>query len=198
MHLASSVNMAGNDGEENPGQQTREWSGPCCDVLWIVATKEGWIKLIEATVTFLTFVILASFPASSMKEFEYLIFVATAVFIFVVLHIILRMTHVFEKLPEVLRHPILGMGGCFLASLALLIGSAIVFAKWKEYGGYYSVKELEASAICGFVSTGLFFCEGVYFFFLYRRLTRRHAEEKMAEEGQADDFVQPSKPGVAY
>ena len=183
--------MAGNDGEENPGQQTREWSGSCCDVLWIVATKEGWVKLIEAIVTFLTFVILASFPGSSIREFEYLIFVATAAFIFVVLHIILRMTHVFEKLPEVLRHPILGMGGCFLASLALLIGSAIVFTKGKQY----HIETLEASGVCGFISAVLFFCEGVYFFFLYRRLSSiPRTEESMTEKGDADVFVPSLNP----
>lgn len=189
MHLASTVNMADNDGEENPEQQTRNWSGPCCDVLWIVSTKEGWIKLIEAIVTFLTFVILSSFPGSNIAEFEFLIFVATGVFIFVVLHIILRVTHVFEKLPEELRHPILGMGGCFLAALALLIGSAIVFARRKVYS------ELEVSGICGFISTALFFCEGVYFFFLYRRLPRlRRTEENMTEKGEADVFVPPLNP----
>ena len=177
--------MADNEGEENQGR--------CCDVLWIVATKEGWIKLIEAIVTFLTFVILSSFPGSNIAEFEFLIFVATAVFIFVVLHIILRVTHVFEKLPAVLRHPILGMGGCFVAALGLLIGSAIVFAKWKDYGSYF--EELEISGICGFISTGLFFCEGVYFFFLFRRLSRLHrSEENMAEKGEADVFVPPLKP----
>ena len=175
-------------------ESQRKCSCSCCDVLWIVTTKEGWLKLAEAIMTFLTFVILSSFPGSYRAEYEFLIFVATTAFIFVVLHIILCMVHVFEKLPAVLRHPVLGMVGCFLATLALLIGSAVVFAKGKDY----NLTELEASGICGFISTVLFFCEGLYFFFLYRRLTRRHAEEKMTEEGQADDFVQPSKPGVAY
>ena len=185
--------MADNDREENPGQQTRKWSGPCCDVQWIVSTTEGWIKLVEAIVTFLTFVILSSFPGSSIAQFEFLIFVATSVFIFVVLHIILRVTHVFEKLPAELRQPILGMGGCFLAALALLIGSAIVFAKRKE--GHYHFVELEASGICGFISAGLFFCEGVYFFCLFRRLTTlRRTEENMTEKGEADVFVRPLNP----
>ena len=176
-------------------ESQRKCSCSCCDVLWIVTTKEGWLKLVEAIMTFLTFVILSSFPGSyKAVEYEFLIFVATAAFIVVVLHIILCMVHVFEKLPAVLRHPVLGMVGCFLAALALLIGSAIVFAKGKDY----HLNELEASGICGFISTVLFFCEGVYFFFLYRRLTRRHAQEKVTEEGQADDFVQPSKSGLAY
>ena len=185
------------DGEATTATSTesqRKCSCSCCDFLWIVTTKEGWLKLVEAIMTFLTFVILSSFPGSYKPEYEFLIFVATAAFIFVVLHIILCMVHVFEKLPAVLRHPILGMVGCFLAALALLIGSAIVFSKGKDYG----LNELEASGICGFISTVLFFCEGVYFFFLYRRLARRHAEEKMTEEGRADDFVQPSKSAVPY
>lgn len=137
--------------------------------------------------TLLTFAILSSFPGSYKPEYEFLIFVATAAFIFVVLHIILRMIHLCEKLPVVVRHPILGMIGCFLAALALLIGSAVVFAKGKDYGN----NELKASGICGFISTVLFFCEGVYFFFLYRRLPKRHVE-KVMESGLADDFVQPA------
>jgi len=190
--LASALaNMA--DGEATTtisAESQRKCSCSCCDVLWIVTTKEGWLKLVEAIMTFLTFVILSSFPGSFKPEYEFLIFVATAAFIFVVLHIILRMVHLFEKLPAVLRHPIIGIVGCFLAALALLIGSAIVF----DHGKDYNVKKLEASGICGFISTVLFFCEGLYYVFLYRRLPKRRAEEKVTEEGQADDFVLPSKP----
>ena len=174
-------------GQTGNTESQRKCSCSCCDFLWIVTTKEGWLKLVEALMTFLTFVILSSFPGSYKAEYEFLIFVATAAFVFVVLHIILRMVHVFEKLPAVLRHPILGMIGCFLAALALLIGSAVVFAKGKDYG----LNELEASGICGFISTVLFFCEGVYFFVIYRRLPKRHAE-KMMESGQGDDFVEPA------
>jgi len=173
------------DHEENPPQLA---GNRCCDLQWIVTTIEGWLKLVEAIMTFITFVTVSSFPGSSRAEYEYLIFVATAAFIFVILHIILRIVHVFEKLPEVLRHPILGMGGCFLAALALLIGSAVVFAKGKQY----YVDTLEISGICGFISTVLFFCEGVYFFFLYRRLpTLRRTEENTMVEGEADGFVPP-------
>lgn len=182
------ANMADEEADTTATTTERKCSCSCCDVLWIVTTKEGWLKLVEAIMTFLTFVILSSFPGSYKPEYEYLIFVATAAFIFVVLHIILRMIHVFEKLPAVLRHPILGMVGCFLATLALLIGSAVVFAKGKDYD------ELKASGICGFISTVLFFCEGLYFVFLYRRLPKRRADEKATEDGLADDFVQPTKP----
>ena len=183
--------MADRNGEEKPRQETetREWSGPCCDVQWIVSTKEGWVKLIEAIMTFITFVAVSSFPGSYETEYEFLIFVATAAFIFVVLHIILRVVHVFEKLPAVLRHPILGMAGCFLAALTLLIGSAIVFAKGKQYYDYFEA--LEISGICGFISTGLFFCEGVYFFFRYRL---RRTEENTTEDGEANGFVTPLDP----
>jgi len=99
------------------------------------------------------------------------------------------MTHLFEKLPSPLRHPVLGLVGCFLAALLLLIGSAIVYAK----GNKYHRSELEASGICGFICTLLFSCEGIYFVFLYRRMTRRSAEQKTIEEIQADDFAGPAK-----
>lgn len=182
------------DAEATATNTERKCSCSCCDVLWVVTTKEGWLKLIEAIMTFLTFVILSSFPGSYKAEYEFLIFVATTAFIFVVLHIILRMVHVFEKLPAVLRHPILGIVGCFLAALALLIGSGVVFAKGKDYG----LNELEASGACGFIATVLFFLEGLYYVFLYRRLPKHRAAEKHPEDFQADEFVEPSKPAGSY
>ena len=171
---------------------TRKCTCSWCDVLWIVTTKEGWLKLVEAIMTFLTIVILESFPyeLDSKSPYKFLVFAATAALILVVLHIILRMTHLFEKLPSALRHPVLGLVGCFLVALCLLIGSAIVYAK----GDKYYVSEMEASGICGFISTLLFSCEGIYFVFLYRRATRRRAEEKISREIQADNFARPAKP----
>ncbi|XP_015754474.1 PREDICTED: uncharacterized protein LOC107334090 [Acropora digitifera] len=156
----------------------------CCDTLWIVTTKEGWLKLVEAIMTLLTFSILASHPYSFLTELEYLVFVATTAFIFVVLHIVLRITHLFEKLPSPLTHPLIGLVGCFLASLALLVGSAISFAAGEKY---YD-NTFKSSGICGFISTALFFFEGVYFIFLYRRLSRRGGKAELQEE---EDFVQP-------
>lgn len=169
---------------------TRTCSCSCCDVLWLVTTKEGWLKLIEAIMTFLTLVIVSAFPGSYKAEYEFLIFVATTAFIFVVLHIILRMTHLFEKLPPVMTQPLIGLIGCFLAALALLIGSAVVF----DRGDTYNIKTLKASAICGFISAILFFLEGIYFVILYRRAPRRYAEQKTTDEEKPDDFVQPSGP----
>ncbi|KAJ7384781.1 hypothetical protein OS493_020373 [Desmophyllum pertusum] len=183
--------MADEEGATTTTTTTRKCSCSCCDCLWVVTTIEGWLKLVQAIMTFLTFVIVSSFPGSFRAEYEYLIFVATTAFIFVILHMILRMTHLFEKLPPALTQPLLGMICCFLAALALLIGSAVVFAKGKDY----NVASLEASGICGFISTVLFFCEGVYFAILYRHAPKRRAEEKRPEESiQADDFVQPTKP----
>ena len=157
----------------------------CCDVLWIVTTKEGWLKLVEAIMTLLTFSILASGPISIRAffgaEYEYLIFVATTAFIFVVLHIVLRITHLFEKLPSPLTHPLIGLVGCFLASLALLVGSAISFARGEQYYGE-RVNQLKSSGICGFISTALFFFEGVYYIFLYRRLFRGGRKAEMKED----------------
>ncbi|XP_044163210.1 uncharacterized protein LOC122947725 [Acropora millepora] len=152
----------------------------CCDMLWIVTTMEGWLKLVEAIMTLLTFSILASHPISTRAEYEYLIFVATTAFIFVVLHIVLRITHLFEKLPSPLTHPLIGLVGCFLASLALLVGSAISFARGEQYG--YLYRELKSSGICGFISSALFFFEGIYYIFLYRRLSRRGRKAEMKED----------------
>ncbi|XP_044163236.1 uncharacterized protein LOC122947734 [Acropora millepora] len=171
--------MAGENGTMNTEEPPPR---SCCDILWIVTTMEGWLKLVEAIMTLLTFSILASDPISirafSGAEYEYLIFVATTAFIFVVLHIVLRITHLFEKLPSPLTHPLIGLVGCFLASLALLVGSAISFARGEHYGQ----SSLKSSGICGFISTALFFFEGVYFIFLYRRLSRRGRKAEMKED----------------
>lgn len=177
-------------GEAGQEVTTRKCSCGCCDPLWIVTTKEGWLKLVEAILTFLTFVIVSSFPGSFRAEYEFLIFVATTAWIFVMLHILLRITHIFEKLPPVLTQPLLGMIACFFAALALVIGSGVVYAKGKDY----NIGELKASGICGFLSALFFFCEGVYFVFRYRRAPKHRAQEKPVEDIEADDFVQPSKP----
>ena len=139
---------------------------------------EGWLKLVEAIMTLLTFSILASHPISYRDELEYLIFVATTAFIFVVLHIVLRITHLFEKLPSPLTHPLIGLVGCFLVSLALLVGSAISFVQYH----HYPYGSLKSSGICGFISTALFFFEGVYYIFLYCRLLRGGRKAEMKED----------------
>ena len=171
--------MAGDNGTMNTEEPPPR---KCCDMPWIVTTMEGWLKLVEAIMTLLTFSILASDPISYRAEYEYLIFVATTAFIFVVLHIVLRITHLFEKLPSPLTHPLIGFVGCFLASLALLVGSAIAFARGEVYSWYSYDSRLKSSGICGFISTALFFFEGVYYIFLYRRLSRRGGKVEMKED----------------
>lgn len=171
--------------------RTRTCSCSCCDILWIVTTKEGWLKLIEAIMTFLTCVICAAFPNPTDKlEYEFLIFAATTLFILMVLYIILGTTHLLDKLPPALRHPILGVVFCSLAFLSLVIDSGIVFARGSDFHN----RTLEAAGICGFISSALFFFEGVYYFILYLRAPRRHAEQKVPQEEQPGDFQQPSTP----
>ena len=173
--------MAGENGTTNTEEPAAR---SCCDIPWIVTTMEGWLKLVEAIMTLLTFSILAADRYRYLAADEYLIFVATTAFVFVVLHIILRVTHLFEKLPSPLTHPLIGLVGCFLASLTLLVGSAISLARGVEY----NINGLRSSGICGLISTALFFLEGVYYIFLYRQLSRRGSK---AETKEADDFVQP-------
>ena len=168
---------------------TRTCSCSCCDIPWVVTTKEGWLKLIEAIMTFLTLVLCVAYPFSNKLQYKFLTFVATTLFILMVLYIILGTTHLLEKLPAALRHPILGVVFCFFAFLTLLIGSGIVFGR----GSDYHKRTLKAAGICGFISSGLFFFEGVYYFILYRRAPRRHAQQSIAEEEKPGDFLQPSR-----
>lgn len=172
-------------GEAGHDQGTTTRNG-CWDPRWIITTNEGWLKLVEAILTFLTFVILSSFPGSFRAEYEFLIVVATTAWVFVMLHIFLRITHIFEKLPPVLTQPLLGMIACFLAALALVIGAAVVYSRGKGYEGGGT---LEASGIFGFLSAGLFFCEGVYFVFRYCRVPEHRAQEKPTEALEAAAFV---------
>ena len=180
------------DVEQQDTTTKRKCSCNCCDFLWIVTSAEGWLKLVEAIMTFLTFVIVSTFPGSYKAEYEFLIFVATTAFVFVVLHIILRMTHLFEKLPPALTQPLIGLIGCSLATLALVIGSAIVYARGSEY----NLTTLEASGICGFLSSALFCLEAVYLLFRHRRASKSLARKKTTEEVQTDDFaLKESNPG---
>ncbi|PFX17693.1 hypothetical protein AWC38_SpisGene25825 [Stylophora pistillata] len=171
-------------GEAGHDQGTTTRNG-CCDPRWIITTNEGWLKLVEAIMTFLTFIIVSSFPGSFRAEYEFLIVVATTAWVFVMLHIFLRITHIFEKLPPALTQPLLGMIGCFFASLALVIGAGVVYG----IGKAYDFDTLETSGICGFLSALLFFCEGVYFVFRYCRVPEHRAQEKPTEALEAAAFV---------
>ena len=113
-------------------------------------TVEGWVKLIETVATFLAAVLTFSYPFYHYKvECKYKVAVSTCAFVFVVLHIILKSVHCFEKVM-----PLLGMIGCFLLSVALAIGSGIVYNKGNTH---WKGEILIVSDVWGFVKASCWF-----------------------------------------
>ena len=141
----------------------------CCNFAWIVTTIEGGVKLIETVTTFLAAVLTLSYEFYRYKsEYKYQVGVATCALVFVVLHIIFRSLRCFEKVP-----PLLGMVGCFLLSVALVVGSGIVY---HDGNIYVKGDVMIGSGICGFIAASLFFCEAIYYLFalVCRRSPPRH------------------------
>lgn len=138
----------------------------CCDCMWLVGTCEGWVKLLQWISTFLAFVIICAGLGkyySSLPEYDFMVFVGVTAFVFITIHIILKLTHLFERLPVVLIHPYVGVVCCLLAVVAFLSASSVVFAY--SYGQGYLV----ASAACGYIAMFLFLFEALYLFCKGRR-----------------------------
>lgn len=145
----------------------------CCDCMWPVATCEGWFKLLEWISTFLAFVIICAKLKyySYQPEYNFMVFVGVTAFVFITIHIILKMTHLFERLPVVLIHPYVGVFCCLLAVVAFLSASSVVLAYAKGHGF------LEASAACGYIAMFLFLFEALYLFCRVRRQQRQGTAE---------------------
>ena len=170
----------------------RESEGRCgccrvCDWLWLVKNVEGWFKILEFFTTFLSFVILSAWPGSYNTQYEFHVFAATTACIFVVLHILLRVFHLYEKMPAVLIQPRVGFYCCILAVIVLLISSSVVFGYSDGIGA------LRASAALGFMAVILFAVEAVWLYIYSRRAARQASQTRTTEEVR-DDFVQPSRP----
>ena len=137
----------------------------CCDCMWLIATCEGWLKWLEWISTFLAFVIICARIKyySSAPEYNFMVFVGVTAYVFITIHIILKMTHLFERLPVVLIHPYVGMFCCLLAVIAFLSASSVVFVHGR--GDEY----LEASAACGYIAMFLFLLEALYLFCRVKR-----------------------------
>lgn len=141
----------------------------CCDWFWLVATIEGWLKLLQWISTFLTFVIIMAKidrPIefySHLPEYNFMIFVGITSWAFVTVHIMLKLPHLFERLPAILLHPIVGVACCLLGALSFLIASSVVlaYARRQDF--------LKASAACGYIAMFLFIFEALYIFCRGRR-----------------------------
>lgn len=134
------------------------------------------MKLIETVMTFLAAILTLSYPYYHYKVgYEYQVGISTCAFVFVVLHIILRSVNCFEKVM-----PLLGMIGCFSLSVALLVGSGIVY----DAGNTYVKGDVMiGSGICGFIAAGLFFCEAIFYLFLLT--CRRSTPRRDGDDGKA-------------
>ncbi|XP_001627794.2 uncharacterized protein LOC5507101 [Nematostella vectensis] len=167
--------MAKTKEDSAPERESREG---CCNCLWLVTSCEGLLKLLQLLATFLSFVIICGGLNSAKyklePKYDFMVFVGVTAFVFVGLHIILRMIHCFEKLPGFLLNPMVGAILCTLAFVAFVIASSIVYA----YS--YNWDTLLAAASCGFISAGLFLFEAILMFIRYKRGSRSDARETTA------------------
>lgn len=161
----------------------KEYCG-CCDLLWPFTTIEGWFKVLEFITTFLCFVILSTYHESGRAYFEFLIFVGTTAWIFVILHIFLRMTHIYEKLPYVLIQPLVGFVLLGVGILAFLIASSVAL------GYAYDRSVITAAAVFGYITMFLFIAELVWKFIRYRRNTTTSSQTTTRTENvRTEEFA---------
>lgn len=155
----------------------------CCDLLWPFTTIEGWFKVLQFITSFLCFVLLSSYHESGRPFFEFLIFVGTTAWIFVILHIVLKMTHIYEKLPYVLIQPLVTFVLLGVGILSFLIASSVAL------GYAYSRGIILASAACGYITMFLFVGELIWRFFLYRRGTTTTRQTTRTENVRTEEFA---------
>jgi len=163
------------------GRVYRVYCG-CCDWLWIVTTIEGWLKLLEFITSFLCFVVLSSYHESSKSFFEFLIFVATISWIFVIVHIFLKITHIYEKLPYVLIQPLVTFVLLGVGILSFLVASSVAL------GYAYGRPIIIAAAAFGYITMFLLAGELVWKFIRYRRDPPTR-EAPRTEDVKADEFA---------
>ncbi|XP_020915159.1 uncharacterized protein LOC110252663 [Exaiptasia diaphana] len=154
----------------------------CCDLLWPVTTIEGWFKLLEFITSFLCFVILSSYHESGRPYFEFLIFVGTTAWIFVILHIFLKVTHIYEKLPYVLIQPLVEFVLLGVGIFSFLLASSVAF------GYAFNRDVIIAAAAFGYITMVLFAVELVWKFLRYRR-NPPEREAPRTENVRADEFA---------
>lgn len=159
----------------------REYCG-CCDLLWVVTTVEGVLKLAQFFTTFLTFVILSAHYESSRAYFEFLIFIGTTAWIFVILHILLKMTHIYEKLPYVLIQPKVPLALLSIGVILFLVASSVALGFASGRG------EVIAAVSFGYISMFLFLFEFIMLFIRYRREPAQ-SEAPRSEDVKPDEFA---------
>lgn len=139
----------------------------CCDLMWLVATLEGWLKMLEWISSFLAFVFVCVSPfgkfLSLFPEYNFMVFVGVAANILVTIHIVLKITHVFETLPGTLIHPLFRIVCCILGVVAFLCSSSIVLAH------SWHLPLLHMSAACGYTAMFLFLLETGYLLIEWKR-----------------------------
>ena len=159
----------------------REYCG-CCDLLWIVTTVDGVLKLLQFFTTFLAFVILTSHPESARPYFEFLIFVGTTAWIFVILHILLKMTHIYEKLPFVLIQPKVSLSLLLVGIISFLVASSVAL------GYAYERSDVIAAVCFGYITMFLFLVEMIMLFIRFRREPAQR-EAPRSEDVKPDEFA---------
>ncbi|EDO35693.1 predicted protein [Nematostella vectensis] len=158
----------------------------CCDPMWLVTTVEGVFKLFQFFSTFLSFVLVTSFHDSNKPQYEFQTFVGTVAWIFIIMHILLRITHIYEKLPFVLIQPKVKLVCLLVAVVSFLLSASVVL------GFAFGYDLLKAAAACGYISMFLFLGEAIWVFVQTRRAASEPSQPR-GEDVKPDEFVE--RPG---
>jgi len=160
----------------------------CCDVDYLLYTWEGRLKIVELLATILSLICVASTGESiaNAAKLEFFIVVGTTCMIFIFIHIFLRITHIYEKLPLILICTRTRAILCAVGVVFLLISSSIVVADT-------SVGSLIAGGVFGFFNMFVFFFEGLYSFHLHRKGVREaQRNTKPSTANEEEPYVDPA------
>lgn len=183
--MADQEDPAGETTEQEP--TSLQWK--CLDFGWLVYTWPGRFKSVEFITTFLGFVLISSVNVFDEEpRYEFYVFVGVFSWVMVFVHMLLGIPHLIEKLPAVVRQPLVFLVLCDIAVLCWLIASSLVVSKDRNDS------TVQAGAAFGFMSMFLFFFEALYYFIAWRRGvsssgTTTSTNEEMEDTAAVDDYV---------
>ena len=173
----------------NQGSAKESKLKQCCHIGYL-KTIEGIFKLLEFIVVLLGLIIMASAgtAAHQVGPIEFFIFVHTTAWVFITLHIVLRLLNILHRFPAVLYNHMLYMILSGIAVLSFLICSSIVLGRFKGWS------KADASGALGLIAMFLFGIECIYHFMKWRRGDSPSDSKTTQETSKKDDLAEQS-PG---
>ena len=128
----------------------------------------GWLKLAQLALALLGLFIMSGSPAkyttTDVSTVDFFYFVLSATFMMVLFTIIMYLTYLFARLPELMKSNIAMVLCCFIATFIHIVASAVVVGKFIN-----RAKSTAAAGAIGIISGILFFLESLYYFIKMRR-----------------------------